>query len=130
MLAALEDLDQDTEGPQHLFARMDACRVSGRGAEHQAIMKEEIFGPLLPVVPYRGVDEAFRYVNDRPRPPFGALADLVAAGFRRYSSRRITMAGLAFMAPEDAVRLTIPQDADRHEPDRHAPLPFSRRLPR
>lgn len=32
------------------------------------IMQEEIFGPLLPVVPYRDLDEAIRYVNARPNP--------------------------------------------------------------
>ncbi len=32
------------------------------------VMHEEIFGPLLPIVPYRDLDEALRYVNDRPRP--------------------------------------------------------------
>jgi coniferyl-aldehyde dehydrogenase len=32
------------------------------------VMSEEIFGPLLPVVPYATVDEAIAYVNARPRP--------------------------------------------------------------
>ncbi|MCC6657594.1 MAG: coniferyl aldehyde dehydrogenase, partial [Rhodocyclaceae bacterium] len=32
------------------------------------VMQEEIFGPLLPVVPYRDLDEAIRYVNARPNP--------------------------------------------------------------
>ncbi len=32
------------------------------------IMQEEIFGPLLPVLPYRDLDEAIRFVNSRPRP--------------------------------------------------------------
>ncbi|WP_226623031.1 coniferyl aldehyde dehydrogenase [Brucella anthropi] len=32
------------------------------------IMREEIFGPILPVVGYRGIDEAIAYVNVRPRP--------------------------------------------------------------
>jgi acyl-CoA reductase-like NAD-dependent aldehyde dehydrogenase len=31
-------------------------------------MQEEIFGPLLPVLPYRDLEEAIRYVNQRPRP--------------------------------------------------------------
>ena len=33
-----------------------------------ALMQEEIFGPILPVVPYRTLDEAIAYVNARPRP--------------------------------------------------------------
>lgn len=32
------------------------------------VMRDEIFGPLLPVVPYRSLDEALAYVNARPRP--------------------------------------------------------------
>jgi acyl-CoA reductase-like NAD-dependent aldehyde dehydrogenase len=32
------------------------------------IMQDEIFGPLLPLVPYDNLDEAVRYVNARPRP--------------------------------------------------------------
>lgn len=43
--------------------------------DDMAVMQEEIFGPLLPVVPYGSVDDAIAYVNDRPRPlalyPFG-----------------------------------------------------------
>ena len=31
-------------------------------------MKDEIFGPLLPVKTYDSVDEAIDYVNDHPRP--------------------------------------------------------------
>ena len=31
-------------------------------------MQEEIFGPVLPVVGYRDLDEAIRYVNARPNP--------------------------------------------------------------
>src|SRR5690606_28034753 len=32
------------------------------------VMQEEIFGPLLPVLPYRSLDQALDYINDRPRP--------------------------------------------------------------
>jgi acyl-CoA reductase-like NAD-dependent aldehyde dehydrogenase len=40
-----------------------------RGApEDCAVMREEIFGPILPVVPYATLDEALAYVNARPRP--------------------------------------------------------------
>lgn len=31
-------------------------------------LKEEIFGPILPVLSYKTIDEAIQYVNDRPRP--------------------------------------------------------------
>jgi coniferyl-aldehyde dehydrogenase len=32
------------------------------------LMDEEIFGPILPIISYRELDDAIRYVNDRPRP--------------------------------------------------------------
>ena len=34
----------------------------------QRVMQEEIFGPLLPLRPYRHFDEAIAFVNSRPRP--------------------------------------------------------------
>ncbi len=37
-------------------------------ADDLAVMREEIFGPVLPVKPYRTIDEAIDYVNSRPRP--------------------------------------------------------------
>lgn len=36
--------------------------------DRMAIMRQEIFGPLLPVVPYRHLDEAVAYVNAHDRP--------------------------------------------------------------
>jgi len=33
-----------------------------------AVMREEIFGPVLPIKTYRGLDQAVDYVNSRPRP--------------------------------------------------------------
>jgi len=33
-----------------------------------AVLQEEIFGPILPIVAYRDVDEAIAYVNAHPRP--------------------------------------------------------------
>jgi coniferyl-aldehyde dehydrogenase len=32
------------------------------------VMQDEIFGPILPIVPYRELDEAIGYVNARPKP--------------------------------------------------------------
>jgi coniferyl-aldehyde dehydrogenase len=36
--------------------------------EDLAIMREEIFGPVLPIKTYRALDQAIDYVNSRPRP--------------------------------------------------------------
>ncbi|GFZ51302.1 hypothetical protein JCM24511_09062 [Saitozyma sp. JCM 24511] len=32
------------------------------------IIEEEIFGPIIPIIPVENVDEAIRYVNSRPKP--------------------------------------------------------------
>lgn len=36
--------------------------------DKMAVMREEIFGPILPVVTYDGLDDAIAYVNAHPRP--------------------------------------------------------------
>jgi coniferyl-aldehyde dehydrogenase len=36
--------------------------------DDMAVMKEEIFGPILPVVTYDELNDAIAYVNARPRP--------------------------------------------------------------
>lgn len=41
-----------------------------------AIMQDEIFGPLLPVIAYESIDDAVRFVTDRPKPlAFYAFSD-------------------------------------------------------
>lgn len=32
------------------------------------VMQDEIFGPILPIIPYANLDDAIEYINDRPRP--------------------------------------------------------------
>jgi coniferyl-aldehyde dehydrogenase len=67
-------------------ARAAGCRVIEIGAEtsqlnrklpptlvvdppdNLRLMQDEIFGPILPLKPYRTLDDAIRYINDRPRP--------------------------------------------------------------
>lgn len=36
--------------------------------EHDSVMKDEIFGPILPVLEYQTLDEVIQFVNDRNRP--------------------------------------------------------------
>ena len=36
--------------------------------DEMRIAHEEIFGPILPIFPYRDIDDAIDYVNARPRP--------------------------------------------------------------
>ena len=41
---------------------------STKVSDDMRLMQEEIFGPILPVVPYDSLEEAIAYVNARPRP--------------------------------------------------------------
>ena len=47
-----------------------ACRCTSSPActTDMTVMREEIFGPILPVVPYDTHDEAIAYIRSRPRP--------------------------------------------------------------
>jgi coniferyl-aldehyde dehydrogenase len=36
--------------------------------ENMEVMKQEIFGPVLPVLPYNSIDECIERINSRPRP--------------------------------------------------------------
>ncbi|MES2818883.1 MAG: coniferyl aldehyde dehydrogenase [Pseudomonadota bacterium] len=53
--------------PQAQGRRMPHCLLLDV-TDQMKVMQDEIFGPLLPIVPYDRIDEAFAYVNDRPRP--------------------------------------------------------------
>lgn len=35
---------------------------------HSALMKDEIFGPLLPIIEYESLDKAIQEINNRPKP--------------------------------------------------------------
>lgn len=48
--------------------RVFALAILWNVNDRMAVMQEEIFGPVLPVVTYRSLDEAIEYVNARPRP--------------------------------------------------------------
>lgn len=37
-------------------------------SDEMIVMQDEIFGPVLPIVPYKNLDQAFAYINQRPRP--------------------------------------------------------------
>ncbi|MDH4556330.1 coniferyl aldehyde dehydrogenase [Pseudomonas sp. BN417] len=52
--------------------------------DEMKLMQEEIFGPLLPIVPYRQLEDAFAYINDRPHP----LA-LYYFGYNRGEQQRV-----------------------------------------
>ncbi|MCO6382923.1 aldehyde dehydrogenase family protein [Oceanicola sp. 502str15] len=51
-----------------LFEGENAPALLLEVTEEMEVMQEEIFGPLLPVVPYDGIEEAIAHINARPRP--------------------------------------------------------------
>jgi coniferyl-aldehyde dehydrogenase len=60
-----------------------------------AVMQEEIFGPILPVVAYDAIDDAIAYVNARPRPlalyVFSDRRDAITAVLTRTISGNVTV---------------------------------------
>lgn len=49
-------------------SRRMPLHIITNASEELSVMQDEIFGPILPVIPYDTMDEALTYVNDRPRP--------------------------------------------------------------
>lgn len=58
-LLPLHEVGQDRRMPHHLLLDV---------SDDMQVMQDEIFGPLLPIVPYDDLDQALAYVNERPRP--------------------------------------------------------------
>ncbi|MGB0895455.1 MAG: coniferyl aldehyde dehydrogenase [Parashewanella sp.] len=58
--AANEEIDTE----QRKFATQLLTNVT----DEMLVMQDEIFGPILPIVGYRTIDDAIEYVNQRPRP--------------------------------------------------------------
>ncbi|WP_313279903.1 coniferyl aldehyde dehydrogenase [Stutzerimonas balearica] len=59
LLLPLFDEGQARRLPHHILLDVN---------DDMQVMQDEIFGPLLPVLPYASLDEAIAYVNARPRP--------------------------------------------------------------
>ncbi len=58
-LLPLFEQGQERRMPHHLLLDV---------TDEMRVMQDEIFGPLLPVVPYDDLEQALAYVNARPRP--------------------------------------------------------------
>lgn len=68
----LEDAQAKGAGLLPLFAEGQDRRLPHTllldVTDDMLVMQDEIFGPLLPIVPYQRIDDAIAYVNARPRP--------------------------------------------------------------
>jgi len=54
-----QEVRQGRRLPPHMLQQVN---------DDMRVMQDEIFGPLLPLVPYDHLDEALSYINQRPRP--------------------------------------------------------------
>lgn len=76
LTAAMDDARDKGAVLINLLPGSDPDPVSRKIPPHLALnvtddmilMQEEIFGPILPVKPYRDLDSVISYINDRPRP--------------------------------------------------------------
>ena len=85
----------DRDQPRGRAAARGAAPASRRRCcsivnDDMSVMQEEIFGPMLPIVTYRTLDEAIAYVNERPRPLALYYFDDDAARVRACSSATIS----------------------------------------
>lgn len=86
--ATVENLAKHREAPDAESRRIPPLVLTGV-KDGMRVMQEEIFGPLLPLVSYRGIDAAIGYVNARPRPLALYLFDADAARIERVLARTI-----------------------------------------
>jgi len=104
-LAALADASTVVHGGQRDAASRYFAPTLLRPAPGDAVMAEEIFGPLLPLVPVDGLDEAIEEVNGRAKP----LALYVFSNdpqTRRAFAGRTSSGALCFDVP--AAHLSVP----------------------
>jgi coniferyl-aldehyde dehydrogenase len=61
--------------------------------EHLLVMQEEIFGPLVSVVPHAGIDDAIDRINERPS-PLGSYLATFDAHVASYFAENVAAGGL------------------------------------
>ncbi len=73
--------------------------------DEMRIMQEEIFGPVLPIMTHREIDEAITYINARPRPLalyyFGDSAEDRRKVLARTTSGNVTINGTLMHYAQD-----------------------------
>ncbi|GAA0608121.1 aldehyde dehydrogenase family protein [Sporichthya brevicatena] len=81
-----EVLPPDEQRPPASSRRIPFTLVTNTKPDMR-LMQEEIFGPVLPVLPYDSVDEVIRQVNDQPHPLAAYWFGPDSAEFRRFVAR-------------------------------------------
>jgi aldehyde dehydrogenase (NAD+) len=104
-LAALADSSTIVHGGGRDAASRYFAPTLLRPAPGDAVMAEEIFGPLLPLVPVSGADEAVRRINAGPK-PLALYVFSDDAGTRRTFAQQTSSGALCFDVP--AAHLTVP----------------------
>jgi aldehyde dehydrogenase (NAD+)/coniferyl-aldehyde dehydrogenase len=66
--AAGAQLHALTDAAPDPASRRFPLTVVTNAPDESALMQEEIFGPLLPLIPYDTLDDAIAFINTRPRP--------------------------------------------------------------
>ncbi|WP_375457282.1 coniferyl aldehyde dehydrogenase [uncultured Methylobacterium sp.] len=66
--ATVQEISAIDDDARRLHPRTFLPAVVTGVTDAMALMREEIFGPILPVVAYDGLEEAIGFVNARPRP--------------------------------------------------------------
>jgi aldehyde dehydrogenase (NAD+)/coniferyl-aldehyde dehydrogenase len=93
--------DEPTDSERRRMAPLALTDVS----EAMQVMQDEIFGPILPVVGYDGIDSAIAFVNARPRPLalyyFGPRDADLDAVLRRTVSGGVTVNNAGFHAVQE-----------------------------
>lgn len=71
----------------------------GQVADDSTILKEEIFGPLLPIIPYKTLSDVISFINNKPKP----LALYVFSSSKRNIKKIKTETSSGMMTINDAV---------------------------
>ena len=82
-------------GKEHAAARKLPPTLIVGATQEMSVMQDEIFGPILPVIPYTTLDDAIACVNARPRPlalyVFSDDRDAVNQVLERTTSGNVTV---------------------------------------
>jgi coniferyl-aldehyde dehydrogenase len=66
--ARIREIGTVSPGQARLHPRTFLPTILTGVTDEMTVMCDEIFGPILPVLPYRSIDDAIAYINARPRP--------------------------------------------------------------